>query len=155
MLNDGFLSWTSWWAACRRAGQGCLGWTAPGTARAWSTCPPCGCGCPSATWNTRRKNTGSLPEARHTEGAAHTTHTHMWQARESYRAGGSLRQSPPAQHSLGRARGVRGGRRRAVPYLRRCASWQVQCQAFLESVRVSSLSKGKLRGSWVSRLFSR
>lgn len=42
-----------------------------------------------------------------------------------------------------------------MPYLRRCANWQVQCQAFLESVRVSSLSKGKLRGSWVSRLFSR
>lgn len=42
-----------------------------------------------------------------------------------------------------------------VPYLRRCASWQLQCQAFRESVSVSILSKGKLRGSWVSRLFSR
>lgn len=49
----------------------------------------------------------------------------------------------------------RGGKGHVVPYLRRCASWQLQCQAFRESVSVSILSKGKLRGSWVSRLFSR
>lgn len=90
-----------------------------------------------------------------------TPRTHAWQAGESCRAG---RQQPSAIPSClaqpggpwgDRPRGGRGGKTQVVPYLRRCASWQLQCQAFLESVRVSSLSKGKLRGSWVSRLFSR
>lgn len=54
-----------------------------------------------------------------------------------------------------RPQAMRGRKACVAAYLRRCASWQLQCQAFLESVRVSILSKGKLRGSCVSRLFSR
>lgn len=43
----------------------------------------------------------------------------------------------------------------ASSHLRSPRSWQVHFQGLLVRVRVSRLSKGKLEGSWLRRLFSR